>query len=127
MSDRDDDHAPDAVGRERRDSPGQAGSPVVADDVSPLDLERVEHGEDVGDAVSQPIGLDVGGFLRRAESADIRREHAEARSDERGRLVSPDIRRVRKPVEEHDGGALALVEHGQLDAVSLHPAHRRRA
>ena len=55
--------------------------------------------------MSQAIGLDVRGFLRLAEPAQIRRDHAEARSGERRHLVPPHIRRVRKPVEEDDGGA----------------------
>jgi hypothetical protein len=38
--------------------------------------------------------------------------------------VTPELRRVRKAVEEQHGRALALVEHGQIDSVPANPVPR---
>ncbi len=95
----------------------------MPDDVRALDAERVENRDHVRHAVGDRVLLDSSRPLRLAEAAQVGRDRTHAGPDERRDLVAPELRRVGKPVEEQHGGALALVEHGQLDPVSPDPAH----
>ena len=94
----------------------------MSDDVGALDAERVENRDHVRDAVGDRVLLDAFRPLRLAEAAQVGRDHALAGLDERRDLMSPEPRRIGKPVEQEYRGAAALVEHGQSDAVAFEPA-----
>jgi hypothetical protein len=75
----------------------------------------------VSDDVGDRVLLDSFRPLRLAEAAQVGRDRAHAGPDERGDLVTPELRRVRKAVEEQHGRAFALVGHGQIDSVPANP------
>src|SRR5207237_10632491 len=121
VADRHDGELLDAVRREGGDDPGETRAEVVAYDPHTFDVERVEDREHVRKAVADPVRVDFGRLLGVAEPAEVGRDHAEARVDERRDLVAPDVMRVRKAVQEQHRRPAALVEDGELDAVTLDP------
>jgi hypothetical protein len=98
----------------------------VPDDVGARDAELVEHRDHVRDASGDRIFLACLRPFRFAEAAQVGGDDAHPGVEEGRDLVTPAPRGVGKPVEEQHGLPLALVEHGQLDAVACDSAHRRQ-
>jgi hypothetical protein len=74
--------------------PRNGGSPVVANDVCCVDVERVKNADDIADRVLQGIRSYSLAF-RGSEATQVRRDCAEAVRDEEWDLVAPKICRVR--------------------------------
>ena len=64
------DEVVDTIGSEPGEHPRQRSTPVVTDDVSPLDPELVEHAEHVAGDERERVCLDLG---RRSDSPKPRR------------------------------------------------------
>jgi hypothetical protein len=96
----------------------------VTDHVSPFDLQRVEDRHDVRNAVPDRVLVYRLWLIGLAEAAQVRRDDAEARLDERRHLVAPEARGVGEAVQQHDGRAFALVGDRQRDAIACDAPHR---
>ena len=84
--------------------------------------EGVEQPGHVATERGQIVCLDLVGDRAVAVAAHVGRDRAVARLGERGELVAPRVPELREAVAEHDGRALALRRHVQLNAVRLDPA-----
>ena len=101
--------------------PGQRGAPVVADHGGPLDPERVEQAEHVGDQGRHRVGGRRRPGGPTAEPAQVRRDHPVPGRDQRRDLVPPQRRRVREAVQQQHRGPAALVDHLERQAVGRDP------
>src|SRR5690606_7265567 len=99
--------------------PGDGGAPVVADHVRPFDAERHGERDDVVDDGLHPVRLDLLRLAGVAEAAQVGRDHPEAALDQRRDLVAPQVGGVGEAVQQHDRGALPLVEIGDVHAVDV--------
>ena len=107
----------DAIGVVQADEEADHAAPVVADEVHPLDRQRVEH---AGDVVGELL-LTVAALRRLApaEAAQVQREHAEAVGEQRHeRAPAPPV--LRPAVHEQDRRRIRATE---LDDVQACPAH----
>ncbi len=125
MTDREDDEAFDALRVPCRKEPGHGRAPVVADDVRPLDPERVEQRLHVAEDEREPVVPDVRRPVGGAEAAEIGRDRTEPRPGERRDLTAPEVRGVREPVQEEHGRPRPLVDDVEAEPVRLdEPAAR---
>jgi hypothetical protein len=89
MTDRHRDEPVDPLRMEPGDDPRESRTPVVADDVSAPDVERVEDRDDVCGALRDAIRLDLARLVGLPETAQVWHDHAMSGRDERRHLVAP--------------------------------------
>jgi hypothetical protein len=87
----------------------------VPDHRGALDAPLVQQRQDVGHRVVDPVRRDVLGPVAVAEPAQVGRDHPVPGRDEGPDLGAPQRRAVREAVQQHHGGPLPRVEHGQGD------------
>ena len=123
MADREHDEPVDQLRREAGHHPRERGAVVVPDDVRALDSEPAEDDPNVAEAAHDPVVLDRRGTIGLAVAAQVGREDAEPRLDQRGYLLPPHVRGVREAVQQEHRRPVALVEERQLDPVPCDAPH----
>ena len=111
------DEAVDDLGVVHRQGPRDRSAPVVADDHRGLGAELADETADV---VGQLVGRVVGEAVRlrrQVVAAQVGRDDAEARLDERCDLLPPAVPELREAVQQEDQWPVA-----GLDVVQLHVA-----
>ena len=81
------------------------------------DRERVEHADDVAEDRLDPVRPHLRRSSRGAEAAQVRRDDAVARLDQRGTLMPPQLGRIGKAVQQQDRLARAFVDDAEVEIV----------
>src|SRR2546422_7847288 len=115
----------DHLRAEGGESPGDAATPVVPDDVGALSVERMYEPDDVVGEHRRAIGVDAFRLLAPAVSPEVGRDNLETLR-QLGYLLPPGARGFGKAVEQEGERALSFHHAVEPDAVhgevALHPA-----
>ena len=107
-----------------RSEPCDGRAPVVPDEMRPFESQFVEDAYDVRHRVSQRMVLGSRGAVRASKSTQVGSDDTVAMSHEKRYLAAPEVRGVRPPVEQYDGGSAAVVFDMKRDSVHPHATVR---
>ena len=106
VADRYGDEAGDPVGHESGERPCEGGTPVVTDNVGPLDGEVVENAGDISGEVEHAVGVGHVGLVAVPEAAQVGSDRAVAGLDQCPDLVTPQGVRIGPAVHSSTAGPL---------------------
>ena len=110
------------------EEPADGGSPIVSHQVGFADAERVHDAQGIPCEAAERIVAHSGRRIGVTEASLIERHRAITRSDQLGDHISPERRRVRKPVQEEHGLTLTLTldVNVEFDSVQGNARHSKR-
>src|SRR6516165_367687 len=114
------DELANATRMSRSREPRHGGSPIVANDVCPLNTERVKDANYIAYRVLQRIGGHAFRAIGTSQATQIRRDCVEAVLHEERDLVAPKICGVRPSVEQEHRPAAAVVLYMKRNSVNSH-------
>ena len=91
----------------------------MADDVRPLDAQRVEDAGHVPDDRREPVVGNGVGLAAPATAAHIRHDRAKALLDQGRHLLAPEVAGVGEAVQQDDRRARTFVADVELEPVGL--------
>lgn len=110
------------VGAEHAEIPPNNGAPIMShqEDFLISRAKGLNERYEVSDDVEAGVARGVGGGVRLAVAAEIRRHGAVAQGGEELHLVAPGVPQLREAVQEEDHGALPFLRHVHVDPVNVH-------